>query len=219
MTGVLPCQAIDALVAEGCILPSAPLAEGQVQPASLDLRLGTTAYRVRASFLTGAGATVAERIAELEMHRIDLTQGAVLEKGCVYVVPLIESLALPDDIHGVANAKSSTGRLDLLTRTITDGGTEFDRIPPGYSGPLYAEICPRSFSILARTGQRLNQLRLRRGQAVLDDTALGLLHAETPLVDCEPVIDGGLGFSVDLADGRQWAGRLSRQTPCRGRRP
>ena len=201
MTGVLPCQTLRALVAEGAISAGHPLDDGQVQPASLDLRLGATAHRVRASFLPGAGAGVAERLAEFEMHRIDLTDGAVLEKGCVYVVPLIERLNLPHDIEGVANAKSSTGRLDLLTRTITDGGTEFDRIPAGYRGPLHAEICPRSFSVLARTGQRLNQLRLRRGQAVLDDAALRALHAATPLVDGPAVIGGGLGFSVDLAGG------------------
>jgi dCTP deaminase len=112
---------------------------------------------------------------------------------------------LPADVGGVANAKSSTGRLDLLTRTVIDGGTEFDRIPPGYTGPLYAEICPRSFSVLVRPGMRLNQLRLRRGAAQLDDAALAALHARSPLVDGVPVIAGGLGFSVDLrppADGR-----------------
>ena len=137
------------------------------------------------------------------MHRIDLSEGAVLEKGAVYVVPLMESLALPDGIQAVANAKSSTGRLDLLTRLITDGGTEFDRIAPGYTGPLYAEICPRSFSVLVRPGMRLNQIRFRDGQAVLDDDALRALHADQVLVDGEAVIDDGLGFSVDLrpADG------------------
>ena len=108
-------------------------------------------------------------IAEFEMHRVDLTAGAVLEKGCVYVIPLAERLALPPGVTAVANAKSSTGRLDLLTRTITDGGTEFDRIPEGYHGPLYAEVCPRSFSVLVRAGQRLNQIRFRDGQAVLSD--------------------------------------------------
>jgi dCTP deaminase len=122
----------------------------QLQPASLDLRLGTIAYRVRASFLAGAGRRVLDRLAEFEMHRVDLTEGAVLEKGCVYVIPLMEHLHLPDGISAVANAKSSTGRLDLLTRTITDGGAEFDRIPEGYSGPLFAEVCPRSFSVLVR---------------------------------------------------------------------
>jgi dCTP deaminase len=156
------------------------------------------AYRVRASFLSGHGNTVADRLSEFKMHRIDLDGGAVLEKGCVYVVPLLEGLALPQDVSAVANAKSSTGRLDLLTRTITDGGEEFDRIKPGYTGPLYAEICPRSFSVLVRPGMRLNQIRFRTGQAVLSDQELSALHAESPLVDGEAVIEDGLGFSVDL---------------------
>jgi dCTP deaminase len=196
--GVLPAQTIRAMLDSGAIGADRPVVDGQVQPASLDLRLGTVAYRVRASFLAGQGRPVADRIAEFEMHRVDLTSGAVLEKGCVYVVPLMERLALPADVSAVANAKSSTGRLDLLTRTITDGGVEFDRIPAGYHGPLYAEICPRSFSVLVRAGMRLNQMRLRRGDAVLDDAALVALHAREPLVDGLPVIAGGLGFSVDL---------------------
>lgn len=196
--GVLPAQSLNQLIAENAILSSEPITPAQVQPASLDLRLGSVAYRVRASFLAGQGRTVAARLAEFEMHRVDLSQGAVLEKGCVYVIPLMESLDLPADLTAVANAKSSTGRLDLLTRTITDGGTEFDRIAPGYCGPLYAEVCPRSFSVLVRPGMRLNQIRFRRGQAVLDDAALAALHAQEPLVTGEAVIAGGLGFSVDL---------------------
>jgi dCTP deaminase len=136
------------------------------------------------------------------MHRIDLSEGAVLEKGCVYLVPLMESLDLPPEIEAVANAKSSTGRLDLLTRTITDHGKEFDRIVKGYSGPLYAEICPRSFSVLVRPGMRLNQIRFRRGDALLDDVALTNLHAQSPLVSGDAVIQDGLGFSVDLSAGR-----------------
>ncbi len=196
--GVLPAQSIRALIAEGVIAADPAVTAGQVQPASLDLRLGTVAYRVRASFLAGQGCRVTERLAEFEMHRVDLAGGAVLEKGCVYVVPLMERLDLPSDISALANAKSSTGRLDLLTRTITDGGVEFDRIPAGYRGPLYAEICPRSFSVLVRPGMRLNQLRLRRGAAQLDDAALARLHARSPLVDGTPLISQGLGFSVDL---------------------
>ncbi len=198
MTGVLPSQAIEKMLEDGVITLDRPLVEGQVQPASLDLRLGTVAYRVRASFLAGQGRSVAERLEEFEMHRIDLSSGAVLEKGCVYVVPLMEGLALPGDVSAVANAKSSTGRLDLLTRTITDGGEEFDRIKPGYAGPLYAEICPRSFSVLVRPGMRLNQIRFRQGQAVLSDAELTALHTSSPLVDGEAVIEDGLGFSVDL---------------------
>lgn len=198
MTGVLPSQTIENMLASGQILTTEPPVQGQVQPASLDLRLGQVAYRVRASFLSGGHNSVADRLQEFEMHRIDLSGGAVLEKGCVYVVPLMESLDLPEDIQAVANAKSSTGRLDLLTRTITDGGTEFDRIQPGYSGPLYAEICPRSFSVLVRPGMRLNQIRFRQGQSVLSDPDLKVLHERSPLVDGDAVIDDGLGFSVDL---------------------
>lgn len=196
--GVLPAQTLRALIAARALDATPAILSDQVQPASLDLRLGPVAYRVRASFLAGAGRPVSARLAEFEMHRIDLGQGAVLEKGCVYVIPLMEHLALPTGISAVANAKSSTGRLDLLTRLITDGGTEFDRIPEGYEGPLYAEVCPRSFSVLVRPGQRLNQIRFRAGQAVLDDAALAALHAADPLVDGPAVISGGLGFSVDL---------------------
>ena len=198
MTGVLPDHAIEALIGRGAITAEPAVLPEQVQPASLDLRLGPVAYRVRASFLAGQGRSVAERIGEFEMHRIDLGDGAVLEKGCVYLVPLMEALALPADISAVANAKSSTGRLDLLTRLITDGGTEFDRIAPGYAGPLWAEICPRSFSVLVRPGMRLNQVRFRQGEAVLDDAELAALHASEGLVSGTPVISGGLGFSVDL---------------------
>ena len=198
MTGVLPSQQLQQMIDRGEIASVMQIPQGQIQPASLDLRLGTVAYRVRASFLAGEGRTVERRLKEFEMHRIDLSGGAVLEKGCVYVVPLMETLNLPEDIQAVANAKSSTGRLDLLTRTITDGGTEFDRIPKGYSGPLYAEICPRSFSVLVRPGMRLNQIRFRQGQAMLDDGELTRLNSEIPLVSGDAVIDSGLGFSVDL---------------------
>ncbi len=198
MTGVLPGQTLQRLIATGVISAVVPIGVGQVQPASLDLRLGMVAYRVRASFLAGEGRSVADRLAEFEMHRVDLTDGAVLEKGCVYVIPLMERLALPQGLTAVANAKSSTGRLDLLTRTICDDGVEFDRIAAGYAGPLYAEVCPRSFSVLVRAGQRLNQIRFRDGQAVLSDIDLAALHAADPLVDGVPVISDGLGFSVDL---------------------
>ncbi len=201
MTGVLPDRMLAGFVADGTVVAECPVDPAQIQPASLDLRLGREAIRVRASFLAGAGGralTVAERLPEFEMHRVDLGPGAVLERGCVYVIPLLERLALPPDVAGVANAKSSTGRLDLLTRTVTDGGAEFDRVPAGYHGPLYAEVCPRSFSVLVRPGMRLNQLRLRRGDAMLDDAALAALHAKTPVVDGAAILDDGLAFSVDL---------------------
>lgn len=198
MPGVLPDSAIRRMIARQEIAAATEVTEAQIQPASLDLRLGSVAYRVRASFLAGRDTQVADKLADFEMHRMDLTHGAVLEKGCVYLLPLMEGLALPRGVTAVANAKSSTGRLDLLTRVITDGGTEFDRIPEGYHGPLYAEICPRSFSVLVRPGMRLNQIRFREGHATLDDAELTALHAADPLVTGTPVIDAGLGFSVDL---------------------
>ena len=198
MSGVLPDQSIQKMIDSATISAQPPILSEQIQPASLDLRLGNTAWRVRASFLSGEERQLADRLKDFEMHEIDLRQGAVLEKGCVYVLPLMESLDLPDDIQAVANAKSSTGRLDLLTRVITDNGTEFDRIRPGYKGPLYAEICPRSFSVLVRSGMRLNQIRFRLGQAILSDSELSDLHASDHLVSGEAVISDGLGFSVDL---------------------
>ena len=197
-SGVLADHQIRAMIAEGGIAASSPILNDQVQPASLDLRLGDTAYRVRASFLAGKDRTVTDRLDELTMHRITLTGGAVLEKGCVYVVPLMERLSLPQGMTAAASAKSSTGRLDLMTRVITDHGVEFDRVPEGYDGPLYAEICPQSFSVVAQPGQLLNQIIFRQGQTFLSDAELAAVHAETPVVNGEPVISEGLGFSVDL---------------------
>ncbi|MGY9052702.1 MAG: 2'-deoxycytidine 5'-triphosphate deaminase [Rhodobacterales bacterium] len=198
MTGVLPSQQIKEMMASGKIILSSPVLNDQVQPASLDLRLGHKAYRVRASFLAGAGNTVAKRLDDFKMHEIDLNGGAVLEKGCVYVVPLMEALSLPSNVNAVANAKSSTGRLDLFTRCIVDNGIEFDRIENGYEGPLYAEISPRSFSVLVRPGMRLNQIRFREGKDVLSDIELTKMHTEIGLVDGTAQVDQGLGFSVDL---------------------
>jgi dCTP deaminase len=198
MTGVLPSQKIKDMIINSQIILTNPVDIDQVQPASLDLRLGEKAYRVRASFLAGSKNSVADRLSNFKMHEIDLRNGAVLEKGCVYVVPLMESLALPKNINAVANAKSSTGRLDLFTRCITDHGIEFDRIEKGYTGPLYAEISPRSFSVLVKPGMRLNQIRFRIGKSVLSDNELSKMHNDIGLVDGPAQIDQGLGFSVDL---------------------
>ena len=201
--GVLADHQIKKMIANRAITSDAPVADGQIQPASLDLRLGTTAYRVRASFLAGRTRTVRERLADFQMHAVDLTGGAVLEKGCVYVVPLMEGLRLPQGMTAAASAKSSIGRLDLLTRIITDHGVEFDRVPEGYSGPLYVEICPRSFSVVAQPGQMLNQIIFRQGKTFMSDDDLRALHEASPIVSGDPVISDGLGFSVDLkpADG------------------
>src|ERR1700704_3922422 len=191
--GILPDTMIAEPAAAGGIRPARDFAPDQIQPASLDLRLGKVAYRVRASFLPGPRTTVAERIAELKLHEIPLTGGAVLETGCVYIVPLLESLALPADIAAAANPKSSTGRLDVFTRVITDRSRGFDRIEPGYHGPLYAEISPKTFPVLVREGTRLSQLRLRRGHAALSADELGALHARERLVDAEGAdFEGGI---------------------------
>ena len=167
--------------------PSIP---AQVQPASLDLRLGPVAYRIRASFLPGKGSTVESKLLAMQSHVIDLTKGAVLETECVYLVPLMERLDLRSTLSATANPKSSTGRLDVFTRLIADGTNSFDYVPPGYSGPLYIEISPRSFSILVRQGSRLNQLRVlrrttrqARDKRFLSDAELRALHKRSPLVE------------------------------------
>lgn len=201
-SGILPSQTLRELIADGQIRAEAPIGEEQVQPASIDLRLGQFAYRVRASFMPGPNATVQEKIDRFAMHRIDLSAGAVLERGCVYIVPLQERLHLDPPMTGVANPKSSIGRLDIFTRLITDNATEFERVRPGYRGPLYLEIAPRTFSVVVRTGSRLNQLRLRRGAAAASDSATRRLHRRIGLVDRDPAdanIANGLALSVDLS--------------------
>ena len=209
-TGLLPSQMLCEAVALGReILSPEPIGDDQIQPASIDLRLGEVAYRVRASFLPGARASVREKLDLLAMHRIDLTQGAVLEKDCVYIVPLFEYVALRKRTSALANPKSSIGRLDVFARVITDHGAEFDRVREGYKGPLYAEILPRSFSILVRSGSSLVQLRIRRGSPAFGDTALRRLHGEVGLFELppgetparEPIRDG-LAFTVDVAGDR-----------------
>jgi len=197
--GILPDRMIAALAADGAILPSSEFDPDQIQPASLDLRLGDIAYRVRASFLPGS-TTVAQRIDELKLHEFALTDGAVLETGCVYIVPLLESLALPKDVAAAANPKSSTGRLDVFTRVIADEIRGFDRIEAGYHGPLYAEISPRTFPVLVREGSRLSQIRFHRGHALLDADALTALHARERLVDSDDAdVSEGVAVGVDLS--------------------
>ena len=201
-TGVLPAQRLDELF--GWQIKSPPLADGQLQPSSIDLRLGAEACRVEASFLPGNGATVDERMRELSLERLDLRKGAVLRKGEVYIVPLLERLELRKRYSGIANPKSSTGRLDVFTRLITDYGTEFDSVPANYRGPLYAEISPRSFNILARDGARLLQLRIQLGSPRPSDSALRELHDRYHLIpgEDEPDIkNAGVAIRVDVAGG------------------
>lgn len=197
-TGILPAHAIKSLIRDQEIWSSNEIEDSQVQPASLDLRLGTVAYRLRASFLPGERSSVMSKVETLALHEIDLTQGAVLEVGCVYLVPLQETLALSERTAAATNPKSSTGRLDVFTRVITDFGTQFDQIVCGYKGHLYLEISPRTFPVLVRQGSKLSQIRFRRGQATHTDTELRHLHDTVKLLDGTPNIDNGLALTIDL---------------------
>jgi dCTP deaminase len=204
--GILSPRQIRELAASAGITAGRPFDADQIQPASLDLRLGAVAYRVRASFLPGPTATVEEKIAALSLHAFRLAEGAILEAGCVYIVPLQEGLALATDVSASTNPKSSTGRLDIFTRVIADHARAFDTVPAGYRGPLYVEISPRTFPVKVREGSRLSQIRFRRGDARLTDAELADVHARCRLVaEGAPVIADGLALSIDLEGG--WPGR------------
>jgi dCTP deaminase len=214
-SGVLASAHIRVLAAQGMIRASAPLRDEQYQPASLDLRLGPKAYRVRASFLPGKHRTVSDLLSALKYDEISLeNHGAVLERGCFYVIPLLESLRLDARISGAANPKSSTGRLDIFTRLIVDQGERFDLVSSGYEGPLFAEVSPRSFSVRVRMGSRLNQIRFRRHDAnepqrtsfALSDNELENIHAAAPLVDGELNLRDGVVLRVAL--GRETLGPI-----------
>lgn len=206
--GLLPRQDIRGLVTSGILTASVPVQDSQFQPASLDLRLGSYAYRVRASFLPGARSAVMDKLAILQWERIDLREGAIFERGCVYVVELEERLQLPKHLSAAANPKSSTGRLDVFTRLITDRSEVFDAVDAGYSGRLYAEVSPRTFSVKVKQGTRLNQIRFRWNAAELDETAgihlsdteLRTLHGKARLVDADDLaVRKGLLLRIELA--------------------
>ncbi|WP_293607170.1 2'-deoxycytidine 5'-triphosphate deaminase [Ponticaulis sp.] len=185
--GILADHQIEAAIANGMVRSDAPFAPLQVQPASIDLRLGTKAYRLRASFLPN-GRTVEECLTDdIVMHTVDLSNGAVLETGCVYLVPLQEYVSLPEGVTATANPKSSTGRIDVFVRLIADGVSRFDGIPEGYDGPLYAEVSPRTYSVLARPGDRLLQMRFRSGEHTPTNSLDFSIHLE-------PLQDGLIGY-------------------------
>ena len=204
IAGVLSSQEILELINKNVITSENGIEKDLIQPASIDLRLGIKAWRVPASFLPGKGNKVSSRLKDLAMHEFSLIDGAVLECGCVYIVKLLENVSLTDNLTGIANPKSSTGRLDVFTRLIVDGAMEFEEVPAGYQGPLYAEISPRTFSVLVRTGSRLNQLRLRRGQSFTSDKEMEILQEHVGLVRYQDNINlpdkikNGVPLSVDL---------------------
>jgi dCTP deaminase len=205
--GLFGRQEIHAMTRRRLIQAYAAIEDAQFQPASLDLRLGKEVYRVRASFLPGRDRSVLEHLESLNPERISLTgNGAVLEKGIVYIAPLIERLDLLPSLSGAANPKSSTGRLDIFTRLIVDGSEAFDDVPIGYHGPLYVEISPRSFSVRVREGSRLNQIRFRNrhpkqraaNDFALKDHEIRQRHEEAPLVDGVLDVREGLIMRVAL---------------------
>ena len=215
--GVLSGQEITELINKNIISCDHKINKDLIQPASIDLRLGLKAWRVPASFLPGKGNLVSERLKNFAMHEISLVDGAVLECGCVYIVKLLEHVSFTDDLNGVANPKSSTGRLDVFTRLIVDGAQEFEDVPAGYSGPLYVEISPRTFSILVRTGSRLNQLRIRRGYLITTDKEMEILQKHVGLVRTEgdnnlpDKIKNGVPLSVDLVGEKGLIGYKARK--------
>jgi dCTP deaminase len=207
--GLLPAQQIEALKGRRKVDAADEIPDDQIQPASLDLRLGSRAYRIKASFLPGRHQSVAQQLEKLRQHEFSLDGGAVLEQGCVYLVKLQERLTLPPSISAIANPKSSTGRIDVFTRLITDRSEAFDWVEAGYEGELYAEIFPRTFSVKARTGSRLSQMRFLRRAGSQDrywrpeigDGDLRKLDSRTPLVDGtvgKATIRNGLNVGVDL---------------------
>ena len=216
--GVLPDHELRAAVRDGWIRAERPIADEQYQPASLDLRLGPSAYQLRASFLPFRQA-VESRLEErnladsdLVIDRLALHSGATLQRGSVYLVPLLESLHLPPHVRGRSNPKSTTGRLDIFTRVITDETPRFDEIRPGYQGLLYLEVSPQSFPVRVHTGASLNQLRLLSGQTAIADGELAQIYRETPLLyddDAGPISLERVVFNDGLCMGVDLSGRLT----------
>jgi len=208
-TGILPSQEIRELIHNGKIRSTVEISDAQIQPASIDLRLGNVAYRVQASFLPGRASTITTKINDLKLAELDLSKPQLLERGAVFVIPVVESLALPSDISGAANPKSTTGRLDIFTRLVTDGGDEFEQVPKGYSGELYVEIVSRTFPIILAAGAKLTQLRFVRGKppaatdGVLErfEQQEGLIYYENGEAPAKAVLDQGVRMSIDLYGG------------------
>lgn len=221
-SGVLPNHHIQKAISSGVISASGEeIPVANIQPASLDLRLGGVAHRIQCSFLPGS-RKVEERLQELSKYRVDLTgdDGAVLEVGLPYVIPLMERLRLPTDMRARANPKSSTGRADVFTRVITDYGPRFDDIRPGYAGPLYLEVVPLSFPVRVHRGLTLNQLRLSVGNATLTDAEIRNEHASRSLLSVggKPVPQGKLHLSSGLFLGLNLQGPKTRGVGWRARR-
>ena len=207
-SGYLPCQLIERIHQQGMIHSSVPIEGSQIQPVSMDLRLGPKAYRIQCSFLP-ENEPVEMKLREISLYDFDISNGGILEKNAIYLIPLLEELSLPSTLYGLANPKSSTGRLDMFTRVIVDGGHRFDEIPRGYKGKLYLEVIPRSFPVKAHAGLSLNQLRLSHITShTLGKQGLESKYKNHPIlfdrsgfsIPFEQVrVDGGVYVSVDVA--------------------
>ena len=206
LTGVLPHQELLRAVTAGIVSAPTPIPKPNIQPASIDLRLGDRAYRLRCSFLPDR-ESVSSKLKEYLLDEVDLSDGAILEPGRPYLIPLQERLSLPDSMRGRANPKSSTGRVDIFTRVISDRSHHFDDIRAGYSGPLYLEVVSRTFTVRVKAGMTLNQLRLTVGDAAVSDEDLKLAHADRPVIvdaskrkipDHRLVVADGLFLTLDL---------------------
>ncbi len=203
LRGVLPNQWIAKAISDGQIHSAFTIPEVNVQPASLDLRLGEVAYRLRCSFLPGPDP-VEVKLSDYVMGEVSLIEGGILERDRPYLIPLMEELKLPPHVHAKANPRSSTGRVDVFTRVVTDRSDRFDEVSRGYQGPLYLEVVPRSFAVRVERHLSLNQLRLVAGDAAITDDELATAHQARPLLysNGAPVQDlplnRGLLFSLDL---------------------
>ncbi|MBA3716966.1 MAG: 2'-deoxycytidine 5'-triphosphate deaminase [Actinobacteria bacterium] len=216
--GILPAQRIRQAIEDGWVAADPAVPAENVQPASLDLRLGVKAYALRCSFLPDDTVSIETKLGDLAITEFDIRAGAVLERNRPYLIPLTERVALPGDVRGRTNPKSSTGRIDVFTRVISEGNFRFDEIPAGYEGPLYLEVVSRSFAIRVQQGLTLNQLRLVSGDARCTDAEIVALHEDSPLVHAgdapldaaELRLADGLFLSVDLEQGEEPAGYKAR---------
>ena len=201
--GVLPSQDIQKLIQNKKVGSlHYEISKSQIQPSSLDLTLGEKAWRIRASFLPGENNTVEDKLKTVAMYELNLNLNTVLEKGSIYIIKLNETLRLPENLDGSANAKSSSGRVDLFTRLLSDYSDEFDTVKAGYDGHLYAEVQSKSFSVEVQKGLSLNQIRFKKGKVNISDIDLRDLHFQHSLIDTEPNIKNGLGFSINLINSK-----------------
>ena len=205
--GILNRDHIAQAINKGYITSKDKIDDKQIQPASLDLRLGHRGFRLKASFLPGPKGKVEPKAKSLSLHSFELKDAMMLEANCTYLIELAESLALPKNISAIANPKSSTGRIDVFVRLITDYGHYFDSAQAGYHGKLWLEITPRSFGIIIHPHSLLAQLRLRRGRPAFDNYRLNDLHKRQSLAFVKH--DSAQSYKGQAHKGRSWQDEMA----------